>query len=362
MLKKLDIYIVKKYISTFFFVGFIFTLIAVVIDFSEKMNDFIDEEVPFDVLMLDYYIHFIPYIAALLAPVFVFLAVILFTSKLAGQSEIIAMLGNGISFYRLLRPYLIGGLLITAMLVYANNWLVPKANKERIAFEQEYILYQVQNYLKVNMTIDKNDDGETQVMLHRYNFDTREGFQFSLEKIKDNRLVQHIRSPRVEWLPEEGQWRIYDYEIWEMDGMEQNFAEGSEMDMSLKFSPNDFVTRIQIKETMDYGELNKFIDRERMVGSTRLPHYLVEKHSRTANAFATLVLTFIGVSLSSRKKRGGLGINIAFGFLISITFIIFLRFSTTFATNANLPALIATWIPNVIFGIVAFFLVKFAPK
>ena len=333
-----------------------------VIDVTEKLSDFIERDAPVSEIFGVYYVNFIPYIAALLTPLFVFLGVILFTSRMAANTEIVGILGNGISFYRMLRPYLISALFLTGVMVYVNNWLVPHANKQRLLFEEKYVHNAISHYLGIYLTTTKTKEEETHIALERYNTDLQEGYMFTLDAIKNDELVMKIRAPRVVWKPERQSWVLNNYEVWKIDGMKETVFKGEELDTILYFSPDDFTQRIQMKESMDYEELNNFIAREKLKGSEKLAHYLVEKYSRTSNAFAIIVLTFIGVAFSTRKKRGGIGINIAIGLLIMAIFILFLRFSTTFATNANLPPIIAVWIPNVIFGIIAIFLVRWSPK
>lgn len=362
MIKKLDIYIMKRFIQTFLFVALIFILIAIVVDVTEKLEDFIEHNAPLSEIFTVYYVNFIPHIAALLAPLFVFLAVILFTSKLANDSEIVAVLGNGINFYRLLRPFFLAALLLTAVMVYVNNWLVPHANKVRIDFEETYVVNRPNHFLEINLTAEKLPDKETHISLSRYNSAVQEGYQMTIQTIENDKLVKQIRAPRVIWKPETKQWQLTNYDVWEINGMEESVYRGEKMDTFLNFTPLDFTMRLQRKEALDYEQLNEFIAEEKRKGSEKIPHYLIEKYSRNSNAFAIIVLTFIGVAVSSRKKRGGIGINMAIGFLISAVFILFLRFSTTFATNANLPAIIAVWIPNFVFGIIALVMIRIAPK
>lgn len=336
-------------------------LIAIVIDITEKMPDLRERRVPFGEILV-YYIVYIPYMFSLLAPFFLIVSVVYFTSKMAVNSEIVAILGSGISYYRMLRPYFIAALLFTGFMVVANNWLVPRTNKIKLDFLNKNYHYLAASASGINRTIDNEKNSWTNISMQSFSFTNLEGYQFSVEIIRNYEMVYQLRAPRAIWLEEEGKWRFKNYEIWEIQGLKQKTREGSQFDTILSFTPADFIRRLEVRETMDAKELNDFIDQERQRSTEMVPFYQVEKYNRTSNAFAILVLTFIGVAFSSRKKKGALGINLVFGVASSAIFILFLRFSTTFATNADLHPFIAVWIPNILFGILGIVLLRLAPK
>ncbi len=361
MLPKLDRYIIKKYLSSFFFVSLIFLLIAVVIDITEKLSDFIDKSVPL-VEIVVYYLTYIPHMFSILAPLFLFIGVIFFTSKLASDSEIVSVLGNGISYYRFLRPYLITGVLVALLLLGLNHYGVPLLNKKRVTFLNTYVHHMASNESGINLTIDKGPDFEIIASMQNFSFASNEGFQFSYEYYEGGELAYHLRAPRIRWKMDRQFWEIPNYEEWKLVGDQYAYVQGTSKDTTLGFTPNEFVRRLELKEMMPYPELKAFIDQLNSRGLQQSVFFELEMHNRTANAFAVIILTFIGVAFSSRKKRGGTGINVAIGFGLSALFILFLRFSTTFATNADLPPVVAVWIPNMLFGVLAFFMIRLAPK
>lgn len=361
MLQKLDRYIIKKYLSSFFFVSLIFLLIAVVIDITEKLSDFIDKSVPLGEIVI-YYLTYIPHMFSILAPLFLFIGVIFFTSKLASDSEIVSVLGNGISYYRFLRPYLITGVLVALLLLGLNHYGVPLMNKKRVTFLNTYVHHMASNESGINLTIDKGPNFEIIAAMQNFSFASNEGFQFSYEYYEEGELAYHLRAPRIRWKTDRQFWEIPNYEEWKKVGDQFAYVQGTSKDTTLGFTPDEFVRRLELKEMMPYPELKQFIAQLNNRGLQKSVFFELEMHNRTANAFAVIILTFIGVAFSSRKKRGGTGINVAIGFGLSALFILFLRFSTTFATNADLPPIVAVWIPNILFGVLAFFMIRLAPK
>jgi lipopolysaccharide export system permease protein len=361
MMKKLDHYILKKYFLSYLFTTALLMLIVVVIDFSEKLSNFIEKEAPINEIML-YFITFIPHMAALLAPLFLFVSVIIFTSKMASNSEIVGILGNGVSFYRILRPYLIGATILTVLLIGVNNWLVPEANKSKVRFLNRYVNFMSSTESGINLTLDKNGNSETVVSIPNFSFSSMEGYQFSLERFEGNQMTMQIRAPRIRWHDDTQNWEISNYEQWLIKGEEVKLRKGRALDTVLGFTPKEFVRRIEIKETMNDREIKAFIQKEKDRNTDNYVFFEIERYNRTSNAFAIIILTLIAVAFSSRRKRGGTGINLAIGLLLSGLYMLLLRFSSTFATNANLPAIIAVWIPNVLFGILAIILIKKVPK
>ncbi len=352
MLKILDRYIMKKYFATFVYVSVLFLLIAVVIDFTEKQRNILGKDAPLEDILL-YFATFIPHIFTLLAPLFLLIAVVFFTSKLAANSEIISVFSNGISFYRFLRPYFISSLILAGGLLVLNNWIVPRLNTYRIDFLNTYVNYVSSNEHGITITVDREGNREEIASIINYSYRTNEGYYFSLEDIRQNRLKKHTRAPRIKWLEENGKWQIKNFEEWHISNDDVTLREGRVRDTVLGFTPADFVHQVEAKEAMTRSELKEFIAREKLRGSEKVAFYEVELYGRTANAFAIIVLTLIGASYASRKTRGGTGINIFIALAISSLYIIFMRFASTFATNADLHPLLAVWIPNILFGILA---------
>lgn len=361
-MKRLDWYIIRKYFTSFFFISGAFLLIALVIDLTEKMGDFIREQIPL-LEVLFYFLTVIPNLFAILAPLFLFVSVIWFTSKMASNAEVVSVLGNGISYYRFLRPYVISACVLTGLFWITNNWIVPQTNKYRVDFLNKYIHYVASNQMGINRTLEKTTNSEIIASIQNFSFAGMVGYQFSLEKYDHNRLVYQLRSPKIYWKEDTKRWEITDYEEWRPDLEDSNTIHtGKMMDTTLGFSPDHFVRRLELKETMTYPEIKQFISEEKKGGSKQVVFFEIEHYSRTSNAFAMIILTLIGVSFSSHRRRGGLGLNIALGVGMSALFMLFLRFSTTFATNADLPAQIAVWIPNMLFAVVAYFSIRLAPK
>lgn len=359
MLNKLDWYIIRKFLGTFFFAIALIIVIVIIFDLSEKVDDFIEKRTPFSEILLVYYLNFIPYFINLFSPLFTFIAVIFFTSRLAFNTEIIAILSAGISFRRMLRPYFVSAIFLAILSIYLSNVLIPHANRNRLDFENTYIRKQ-RSFSERNIHMQIRP-GEF-VYMESFNDRNNMGYNFTLEKIIDGELLYKISAHRAEWDTTKGSWLIRDYYIREMGDMQEKLSFGTLLDTVLNLTPYDFIQNLRDIETMNFRELNKFIENERLKGSENIKYYLVEKHKRLAFPFATLVLTLIGVSLSSRKVRGGIGLHLGAGITISFAFILFMQVSTTFATNGNLPPALAVWIPNILFGILGFYLLKTAPK
>ncbi|PCH91849.1 MAG: permease [Bacteroidetes bacterium] len=328
-------------------------------DISEKIDDFIESEAPMKAIVMGYYMNFIPYFVNLFSPLFTFIAVIYFTSKMASNSEIIAILSGGMSFTRMLVPYVIGAIVITVLSLWLNNFVIPEANQGRLEFEETYIRSRFYNS---DRNIHRQLDSTTFIYFERFDNLRNIGHKFSVEKIVDGQLQYKLLSQLIRWDSTSNKWSIEDYYIREIDGLEEKLTRGTKMDTVLGIHPSEFARRINTIETMDYFELNEFIETEKLKGSEKVIFYEIEKHKRFSLPFATIVMTLIGVSLASRKVKGGIGFHLGMGLLISFSYILFMQVSLTFATNANLPAFTAMWIPNVLFAGLALYLLKLAPK
>lgn len=334
-------------------------MIVIIFDLSEKIDNFIENKAPVYDILFVYYLNFIPYFINLFSPLFTFIAVIYFTSRLAFNTEIVAILSSGISFRRMLLPYFVSAIFLAFLSIYLSNVLIPNANTKRIEFENTYIKSQ-QQFRERNIHLQIRP-GEF-VFLESYNERINIGYKFSLEHIKSGKLTYKLLAERAEWIDSIQTWALRNYYVREIGELNETLSSGTRKDTIINLKPSDFIQNIQDMETMNFRELERFIDNEKLKGSENIRFFLVEKHRRVAFPFATLVLTLIGVSLSSRKVRGGIGLHLGLGLLLSFTFILFMQVSTTFATNGNLPAMLAVWIPNIVFAILGFYLMKTAPK
>ncbi len=358
-LKKIDIYIIKKFLGTFFFAISLLIVIVIIFDISEKIDDFIEKEAPLTDIIFSYYLNFIPYFINLFSYLFTFIAVIFFTSKMAADSEIVAILGSGVSFWRFLRPYLIAATVLGLMSFYLANFLIPRTNKTMMIFEKTYLKnpYRNRDY-NMHMQIKPG----TFVYLESYNNETNTGFKFSLEKFQSNKLVYKLNSNRILWDSVSGLWKIKDYYIRTFDGMDETLRKGKELDTLINLDPREFTFILDDLKTLNYFELRAFIEKEKLKGSEKIKEYEVDKQKRIAFPFATIILTMIGVSLSSRKVRGGIGMHLGLGIALTFGFILFQQISTVFATHGDLNPALAVWLPNIIFGVLALFLLRIAPK
>lgn len=354
-MKKLDWYIVKKFLSTFFFAIMILAVISCVIDYSEKVDNIVSKKAPF-MVVLNYYKNFVPHITALLFPLFIFIATIFFTSKLAYKSEIIAMLSSGISFSRFLRPYVVGGGFLCLVSLVANHWIIPVANKQRIQFEDTYINDANYRYASDNLHlgIAKN----TYVYIQNYNFDNNIGNRFCVERIDGTLLKEKIMADYAKYDTAEKIWRLHNVMIRTNDSLHEHLTKLPDLDVKYPFTPRDLNRGDAIKEALTTPQLTAYIQTEQMRGQENLNTFFIEKARRSAQPFAGFVLTIIGACIASRKIRGGSGLHLALGIALSAIYIMFLQVSTTFATKASLDPTLSVWIPNIVFGILALWLYR----
>ena len=359
MLKKLDIYIIRKFLGTFFYAIALIIIVVVIFDISEKIDDFIEKKAPIHEIIFNYYLNFVPYFVNLFSPLFTFVAVIFFTSKMAANTEIVAILNAGISFKRFLLPYMLSAVVIGLMTFYLANFLIPNVNVHRLAFEKKYIKSNIKtNKTNFHLQVEKG----TYIYLENFDNNNNTGYRFSIEKINETGLYYKLTADQINWDSLSGKWQVQNYIIRKINGVNETFTKGDKMDASINVHPSDFTKENKDVETMDYLQLRKFINQEKLRGSDRVKFYEVEKYQRISYPFATIVLTLVGVSLSSRKVRGGIGLNLAFGLAITFSFILFMKISTVFATSGNLPASLSVWIPILLFGLMAMQLLRKAPK
>lgn len=362
MLKKLDIYIIKKYLITFFYTMMLITMIAITIDFFEKVDKLLVKEVKLSEVFTVYYINFIPWINGLLWPLFALLSVIFFTSRLATDSEFIAMLNAGIPYNRLLRPYLIGGIILSTLLWIGNNYVIPNSTRIKNEFEGEHIRKSSVQTLStdIHFFISPN----TKVYFRSFSSRDTIARTFRLERFEKNKLQYILKSPALKYISTSKKWRMEEYEEHSFDTLREtmHIMKGVRKDTLLPFYPDDFVRYTKQMEMMTTGDLKSFITSEESKGITTAKKYIIELYRRSADPFTILILTLIGVTIASRKVRGGLGLHLAGGVIIGATFVILSKFTVTFATNMSLPAGLGVWIPNIFFSIVAYFLYQRAQK
>lgn len=359
-LKIIDLYIIRKFLGTFFFSIILILAIAVIFDISEKIDDFIETSAPVSEVIFDYYMNFIPYFAVLFSSLFTFISVIFFTSKMAYNTEIIAILSSGVSFRRMLLPYFISASFIMIFAFLLSNFVIPKANKTKLDFEEKYIHKRPQAFNRKN--IHKQVEPGIFVYLESYSTVSRTGYNFSMEKFEDGKLTSKLMADQISWDTTKTAWTIHRYYIRDLKGLRETITEGSIKDTVIKLLPADFERRLNAVEAMTFRELNDFIDISRMQGETNLTVYLIERYKRTAFPFSTYILTLIGVAVSSKKVRGGIGTQLGIGLATSFAYILFMQFSSQFAIGGSLPPLFAVWVPNLIFAVIAVVLYKFSPK
>jgi lipopolysaccharide export system permease protein len=357
-MKILDKYILKKLLSTFIFVVLIILAIVVMIDYTEKNTDFMEHELTF-IDILPYYAAFIPWIANLITPITIFIATVFVTSKMAGHTEIVAMLAGGMSFRRLLVPYFMGAIIIAVVSFFLNSYFIPEANKTRIAFEAAYIQ---KPFYYSDRDIHIKIAPETYAYMESYNNQRDVGYRFTLEKIVNQELKEKLSARRIEWDSVKASWTVKDWELRTLDGMKETVTSGTELDTLLNITPDDFESEKGLQETLTMTELNHYISLLKDRGADNVKVYLIERYIRYMSPFAAIILVFIGVVVSSRKTRGGTGFQIALGFVIAFVFIIFFILSKAIAENSTMNPILAVWIPNIVFSFVGLLLYKLTPR
>lgn len=353
-MKILDRYIIKNFLGTFFYAILILALITAVIDYSEKVDDFVSRHAP-AMEILNYYKNFIPYMVAFLFPLFIFIATIFFTSKIAYRSEIIAILSSGISFQRFTRPYLIGGTILCGISLLANHWIVPAANKQRLHFED---LYYHEQTISSDQNVHLRLSNNLYIYLQSYDYSINTGYRFSAEIIEGQNLKEKLMAERITYDTAKKCWRLYNVMIRRNNGLKEELLHMPDLVKNYAFVPLDLKEDNDNMTAMTTPVLYRTIQREKLRGRENLNLFYVELHRRTAQPFAGMILTIIGVALASRKVRGGSGLHLAIGIVISAAYILAMQFSTTFSTKAGLNPLLATWIPNFIFGVMAIYLYR----
>jgi len=357
-MKIVDKFIIKKFLSSYVFVVMILVTVVCIIHLTEKNDKIIKHQLTAAELG-KYYLDYFPYIANMISPITVFIAVVYITAKMASHTEIIALLSSGISFRRLMLSYLMGAVVIAGVNFYLTGWVIPNSNKDRLAFEIQYF---ESPYHFTDRDIHMKVAPESYLYMESYNNQSEVGYKFTLETIQQNILVNKLTAQRIEWQDSTEIWKLKKWELRQFDGFEEKFSHGSEMDTALNISPQDFDSNFRLFEAMTINELSDHINLLESRGADNVEFYEIEKWTRFSSPFAMIILTFIGLIMSARKARGGAGFQIALGFLIAFVFIIFYWFSKTFAESGNLAPEIAVWIPNAIFTTVGIVLYKTVPR
>ncbi len=358
-LQILDWYIIKKFLGTFFFVMAVFIAIAIVFDFSEKIDDFLRTSTPLKDILFRYYLNFIPYYIGLLSPLLIFIAAILFTARMANNTEIVAILSSGVSFKRLLYPYFMASLVLAIVSFVFNSFIIPNSNKVRIDFENQYVN---KRYVYKERNIHMQLDDSSYAYMESYNNQDGIGYRFSLEKFNGKQLTYKLISDQIQWDSTKKNWRILNYSIRYINGLNETLVRGSRKDTVLAMSPEDFERKDNSIASLTSPELRNYIQREKKRGASGYEAYEVEHYKRYAMPFSTFILVLIAVALCSRKVRGGIGSQLGIGIGSSFVFILLMQFTTTFALKGGLHPIVSVWIPNFVFTIYGLYLLKIAPK
>ena len=359
-IRKMDLYIFKKFLGTYFFAIALIITIAVVFDVNEQIDKFVTNKAPVEAIIFDYYMNFIPYFSNLFSPLFVFIAVIFFTSKMAENSEIIAMMSTGMSFRRMLRPYMISAAIIAALTYGLGAYVIPKGNVTRLDFESKYKRKKKVEYVR---NVQLEVDSGVIAYMERYENYNKTAYRFSLDKFEDKKLVSHLTARSATYdTTSVHKWTLKNYMIREMDGMRENIIKGDRLDTIIKMEPQDFLITKGMQQTMTSTELDEYIAKQKRRGFANIKEFQIEYHQRIAMSFAAFILTIIGVSLSSRKVKGGMGLYLGIGLALSFSYILFQTISATFAVNGNTPPVLAVWIPNILYTFIAIYLYRKAPR
>ncbi len=352
LVKRFDAFIIKQFLGTFFFIIILLLAIVIMFDINEKLDAMLNA--PLQETVFKYFLNFLPFFANQFAPLFVFISVIFFTSKLADHCEITAILSSGISFKRLTVPYLVSASLIAMGTLILALYIIPPANVKRIEYTNKWVK---------NWRVDYGDNIQLQlrpgVMMHMARFDniTRQGSRISIEKFKDNQLISRLTADDVTY-DTLGRWHLSNYEVRQFSGIKETMTKGSYIDTMLNITPKDFLISSNDQQELTSPELKKYIDNQKSRGVANIQEFEIEYEKRYAMTAAAFILTFIGLSLSSRKVRGGMGVNIGIGLVLSFSYILFMTVTQTFAVSGYTSPRIAMWIPNLLYSVIAFFLYR----
>lgn len=357
-MKRLDFYIIKKFLGTFFFSIVLILSIAIVFDLTEKMDDFFENQVPLKEILLDYYVPFIPYYMNMFSSLFIFISVIYFTSKLAGNSEIIAMQAAGMSYHRLMVPYAISATILFVLGMVLGGWVIPKSSERMLHFTDKYIEhFTSENARNIQLEVEPG------TILHIESFQRRAGigYRCSIEKFEDKTLVMRITADRIYYDSEEN-WHLDTYTQRTFTGMKESLERGRRKNITLPIIPDELFITAQQAQQMTTPELRHYMDRQRQRGSGNVKAFEVEYHKRWASPLGAFIMTLLGVTMSSRKVRGGMGKNLGIGIVLTAAYILFSTVSTTFSVNNVMSPFMAAWIPNFVFLAISIPLYKRASR
>ncbi len=358
-LKKLDGYIIKKFLGSFFLVIFLIILVVIVIDISENIQDFLDGNAPLKDIIFGYYLNFVPYFVNMFSPLFTFVAVIYFTSKLSINSELIAMLNAGLSFYRIMVPYIISAFLIGMLSFYLTNFMIPHAARGMMEFKEKYVSRQVRSK-DIDTHIKLNDS--TYAYIHYWDNANNVGYNFWYEGFSDDGVKYKLRAQTIMWDTVKNDWILGGYSKRTINGRDEYIEEGAWTDTNLAVQVSDFVYVKEGINLMNFREIRDFIEEEKAKGSSMIKSYEFEKHRRLAFPFSTIILTVIGLCVSSRKSRQGMGLHLLLGLIIAFSFIMLMQVTQMFAIYGGFSPFWSAWTPNILFGALSVLLIKLTPK
>lgn len=356
--KLIDTYIVKKFLFSFFFAISLLMTIIVVFDFSENIQRFLDNGLSIKLILTGYYLNFIPYFLNLFIPLFAFISTIWFTSRLSNNNEIISILNGGISFYRLMVPYVVGALVIAMLSILMSNTLVPKTNANLDAFKREYMGKRVMP----NTSIHIRNNANSYIFVDRWNKELKQGYLFTYEELGLTSFKKRITAQNIQYDEEQQRWILHKYKIRTIRAGEEILVTGDILDTVFNIKPLDLNQDEYYSEQMTYSELCQYIRLEKERGTGLAKYYIIEKHRRLANAFGTLILTLLGLGVAAEKSRRGVGVHIFFGLALAFTFIFFQQVSNVFSVSGSIPPALGPWIPNIIFTLICFFIIKNTTK
>jgi lipopolysaccharide export system permease protein len=356
----IDLYITKKFLGTFFFSLTLILFIAVIFDFSEKVDNFRDHDARLLDIFTVYYPNFVPYFAVLFSSLFTFISVIYFTSRMAYRTEFIAIISSGMSFNRILRPYFFSATVIAIFSFVLMDYVIPDANRIRLDFEERY--YHSVPIRVTERNIHRQIEPGIFIYLESYSTISDLGHRFSMEKYEDGELVSKLMSDYVKWDSTINKWVVRNYYIRTLDGYQEHVVSGNRLDTTLAIHPTDFKRRLNFMETMNLRELTEYIAQLKMLGESSVKAYQIEKHKRYAFPISAFILTLIGVSVSSRKVKGGIGMQLGIGLMVAFSYLLFMQFSSQFAIGGDLHPATAVWLPNLVYAFIAFWLYRMAPK
>ena len=353
MLTILDRYIIKRYLGTLLFILALLSAIIVVFDISQKLDDFIANKAPIHAIIFDYFFNFMPFMLNMLLPLFIFVSVIFFTSQMAARSEIISIMNSGAGINRILRPYMICAFFLTLLSIYLYNEVIPSCQQKRYKFEYQYV---TPNRANVSHSIHRQVQPGIIVYIESFIYSDSLGYHFAMDHIENRSLKSRLSASRISWNKLTKKWSLENFVIRILGDKGDKLIIGQKLDTMLTFNPKDFIVDEHIVDQLNYAQLNAYIEKEQMRGSENVNWYLIEKYQRLAIPFSAFILTIIGFSVSFRRSREGMGMQLLIGLTLSFAYIILMRFAGEIARNNILPVWLSVWIPNIIYSFIAFWL------